>query len=267
MSDATRQAPATLVGLDCAVDPRRRGVARGTLCAGGLHVDLAARGDRCDLGALVRAAAAAGPVLLALDAPLGWPAALGRTLAGHRAGQPLAPEADTLFRRETDRLVAARLGKTPLDVGADRIARTARAALAELDLVAHALGRRRPIPLLWRLDRAPAVAAVEVYPAGLLVASGCPVRSGYKSARDVERRRRILAHLAGELSFTRAARAAALADADLLDAALCVLAAADVLGGRAVGPRTLLQRDLARQEGWIWVRDETQTGSPDGDPA
>ncbi len=244
----------TLVGLDCAVDPRRRGVARARLRDDHAAVDLLARGDRCDLAALVRAAMDQGPVLLALDAPLGWPAALGETLAHHRAGAPLAPAAEALFRRRTDRQVAARLGKTPLDVGADRIARTARAALAELDQLRANLGRRRPIPLLWRPDRPPRLSAIEVYPAGLLVAAGCPVRSGYKPAAARPLRARILAHLAGELTFAPGIAGAALADADLLDAALCVRAAADMLQGRARAPRRGEEATLAAREGWIWVR-------------
>jgi len=246
----------TLIGIDCAVDPRRRGVARGRIEPdGAVAVDLAVRGDRADLPALVAEARAGGPVLLALDAPLGWPAALGPTLASHRAGAPLSPSADDLFRRRTDRLVAARLRKTPLDVGADRIARTARAALGQLELIARALGHAAAIPLFWPAARPPALAAVEVYPAGLLVATGCPVRTGYKPAAARALREAILAHLRGELRLAGPVRKAAAADADLLDAALCTLAAADVLAGRAVAPRGRQERALARREGWIWVRD------------
>ena len=41
-----------------------------------------------------------------------------------------------------------------------------------------------------------------------------------------------------------------LVDADQLDAAVCVLAAADFLADRAVPPGDLA---TARKEGWIWV--------------
>jgi len=254
MTASSGSRPTTLVGLDCAVDPRRRGVARAHLRDDRVVVDLLARGDRCDLVRLVGEGLASGSVLLALDAPLGWPAALGEALARHRAGAPLPPAADQLFRRHTDRLVAARLGKTPLDVGADRIARTARAALGELADLRRGLGRRRDIPLLWRRGRPPRLSAVEVYPAGLLVAAGSPVQSGYKPAPARPQREAILEHLAGALELVPSLRSAALADADLLDAALCTLAAADVLHGRCPAPAAGEEAARARREGWIWVR-------------
>jgi hypothetical protein len=255
MTAPRARTPVTVIGLDCAVDPRRRGVARAAWDGRHVTVDHLARGDRCDLTALVGAALAHGPVLLALDAPLGWPAALGPALADHRAGAPLRSPADDLFRRHTDRVVARRLGKTPLDVGADRIARTARAALGELDQLARGLGRRRPIPLLWQPTRPPRLAAVEVYPAGLLVAANCPVRSGYKPAAAHRSRAAILAHLAGDLVLDPPVASLAQAHADLLDAALCALAGADVLAGRCPAPGGARERATARREGWIWVRE------------
>ena len=45
--------------------------------------------------------------------------------------------------------------------------------------------------------------------------------------------------------------AAATENADAFDAMLCVLAGQDFLSGRAMPPDNL---ELARQEGWIWVR-------------
>jgi len=40
-------------------------------------------------------------------------------------------------------------------------------------------------------------------------------------------------------------------NADVLDAAVCVLAAGDFLLGRAMAPEN---RSQAEREGWIWVR-------------
>ena len=48
-----------------------------------------------------------------------------------------------------------------------------------------------------------------------------------------------------------AAAAKAVASDDALDAALCCTAAADFLRGNAFEPQDI---DLARKEGWIWVR-------------
>ncbi|MBD3222430.1 DUF429 domain-containing protein [bacterium] len=249
----------TILGIDCAVDPRRRGIARGRLRDDRCLVDAAWRGDRCDLPALVGEARADGPVLLALDAPLGWPAALGAELEQHRAGAPIAATADAMFRRHTDRVVAARLGKTPLDVGADRIARTAHAALDQLAAVAAALGRPR-VPLLWRPDRLRGVAAVEVYPAGLLVAAGATITTGYKPAAARAARSRLLTDLARELDLAPAVHEAAVDDADRLDAVLCVLAGWDVVRGLAPGPARGRERTVAGREGWIWVRDAVADG-------
>jgi hypothetical protein len=61
----------------------------------------------------------------AIDAPLGWPKPLAETLIDHRAGLPIETPANAMFRRTTDLFIQRKLKKTPLDVGADRIARTA----------------------------------------------------------------------------------------------------------------------------------------------
>ena len=50
-------------------------------------------------------------VLVAFDAPLGWPQPMGDVLGVHRAGQSLEIGAHELFRRETDRFVRVKLGK------------------------------------------------------------------------------------------------------------------------------------------------------------
>ncbi len=89
--------------------------------------------QRSPIAIVAEWAEAHSPVLLALDAPLGWPAALGVALAGHRAGGPLEHTPNRLFRRRTDDWVRSRFGKRPLEVGADLIARTAHAALALLE--------------------------------------------------------------------------------------------------------------------------------------
>ncbi|TXL04706.1 hypothetical protein BMR07_11825 [Methylococcaceae bacterium CS1] len=73
--------------------------------------------------------------LLAIDAPLGWPVSLGQELFNHVAGGILNTEANTLFRRDTDRFIKEKTGKLPLDVGADRIARTAHTALQLLNTI------------------------------------------------------------------------------------------------------------------------------------
>jgi hypothetical protein len=82
-------------------------------------------------------------VLFALDAPLGWPAEMGRELVRHRAGAPLVPAAHSMFRRMTDDEIYRRFGKRPLEVAADRIARPAHAALKFLAATRIVLGLPR----------------------------------------------------------------------------------------------------------------------------
>ena len=52
-----------------------------------------------------------GSALLALDAPLGWPDALGKVLAKHVAGCVIEEEPNLMFRRMTDRFIESKIGK------------------------------------------------------------------------------------------------------------------------------------------------------------
>jgi hypothetical protein len=72
---------------------------------------------------------------------------LVNSLANHRAGAELGVKAHDLFRRATDRFIRQHFGKQSLDVGADRIARTAHSALVLLGILRRRLGE--PIPLAW----------------------------------------------------------------------------------------------------------------------
>lgn len=239
----------TIVGIDCATDPRKTGVVAITGDGARYRVSQAALGE--GPGSVARLAAAAagdGPALFCLDAPLGWPAPLGETLAPHRAGGALVlTEPNRLFRRATDEFVRRRLGKQPLEVGADRIARTAVAALGVLGALREL--RAEPVPLAWSPALA-ASAAIEVYPAAVLLSRGLPARR-YKPAAARDLRTAILDGLAAELDPGEH-RGLLLDAADVLDAALAALAGADFLAGRCAPP---CDRPLAEREGWIWIRD------------
>ena len=191
---------------------------------------------------------ASGRVLIAIDGPLGWPVGMGRRLQGHQAGEPLTVPPNRLFRRETDRAIQTRLGKTPLDVGADRIARTAHAALRLLG----ELGGRLPdpIPLAWAPDFAGA-AAIEVYPAATLAVRDWP-STGYKKPGQLDKRQQIVKSLANEIQLDEV-KSQLEHNANALDAVVCVLAGVDFVVGAAPGPEDV---DLARSEGWIWVADK-----------
>jgi predicted RNase H-like nuclease len=192
------------------------------------------------------ASEAEGSVLIAIDAPLGWPRSMGEALATHRAGEEVMVAPNDLFRRATDRHIQRRLGKTPLDVGADRIARTAHAALRLLGSLRARLVDE--IPLAWDPRSRGRMTAIEVYPAATLVSHG--IRSkGYKKSVHLAERREIVSALSQSLVLEMDS-AVLETNADALDAVVCVLAAKDFLEGYAHPPD---DPETAGVEGWIWA--------------
>jgi predicted nuclease with RNAse H fold len=183
--------------------------------------------------------------ILAVDAPLGWAAPLAKVLATHTAGGALAGDAHWLFRRETDRAIKRRLNQLPLDVGADRIARTAHAALSIL----NGLRTRLRVEMGWTPGIVENRQVIEVYPAATLRALGLPSR-GYKR-RDSQAVRSAIIDGLRETVFAPNARANAIESDHVLDAVICTRAGADYANGLAVAPRDL---PLAKREGWIWAR-------------
>lgn len=243
-----------VIGVDCATDPRKVGLAAGIW-----------DGQTCEIREMDAAGWERSPAswiaeqalrlrqcacLLALDAPLGWPAGFGASLAGHSAGQEIEAEPADFFRRETDRFIARTVGRRPLDVGAERIARTALAALRLVAQVSRRLGTE--IPLVWGPEIPCGLGAVEVYPAALLQTLGLPA-SRYKESGQADAREEILEGLKPHLGLP-GDTSRALEDADVLDALVCVMAGVDFLAGRAMPPGDL---EMAKKEGWIWVRQPT----------
>lgn len=243
-----------VVGVDCATQEERTGLAHGVLDAEGRlelkRVTLGTAGESA--AATVGGWIARAPChVVALSAPLGWPAALGPALTQHRAGQRLELEADELFRRDTDRFMQAQLGKSPPDVGADRVARTARAALQLLQKISAAAARE--LPLAWQPGASSG--AIEVHPAATLLSRGISA-SGYKTATPAGRKARtaIVNRLAPEL-VTRISNELLTENDDLLDALVCAVAAADFARGDGLAP---IDRARAEREGWIWFRGRGQ---------
>lgn len=241
----------SIIGIDCATLAEKTGVAVGTWDGDLVTVKHVTCGQaKQSVSQMVfHLLPANGPVLLTIDAPLGWPALLGSSLAQHQAGSPLTAVANQLFRRETDRFIQETLAKTPLDVGADRIARTAHAALVMLDQLRRQTGQ--PIPLAWRPEDVSTLQAIEVYPAGFLSAiydrGQVPAYKG-KKGRDgreliVNRLQHYLTLPADQTILTQ--------NDNALDAVICVLCGADFLQGIAMPP---INQKKAQKEGWIWVR-------------
>ncbi|WP_350343898.1 DUF429 domain-containing protein [Proteinivorax tanatarense] len=121
-----------IIGIDCATKSQKTGLALGHYENGTLTLKDATLGfTKTPIAQTIyKWINPDDKVLLAVDAPLGWPQNLGSTLTEHIAGEPLESDSNNLFRRETDKFIKRNVNKQPLDVGADRIARTAHSALA-----------------------------------------------------------------------------------------------------------------------------------------
>lgn len=239
----------TIIGVDCAVQAKNVGLARGFYVDGSTRIDrvMIAGGEISIAEIILDWIDAAPRTLIALDAPLGWPGQLGERLHEHQAGDRLEVPPNQLFRRATDRFVKRMVGKQPLDVGADRIARTAHAALQLLVEIESGTGKE--VSLAWDPALDHGLYAVEVYPAATLIAHGLAA-PGYKRKENQTVREQLVAELRGLLDLPRDTSLLADRD-DALDAAICVLAGADFLGGQVYPPLDIHQ---AHKEGWIWVK-------------
>lgn len=258
-----------IIGVDCSTDDRKTGIALAVGDSDGLRLlDVTVGKDRPTPFILSEwLTGSEDAALLAIDAPLGWPRPLSTSLESHSAGSEIDTPPDAMFRRATDLFIKDHI-KKPLDVGADRIARTAHAALRLLGRLRGDLGVA--IPLAWSPADVTDHAVIEVYPAATLTAHEIPPSGrkpsgfslpGYKDKERVRQRREIVDALRERMTIEKRHVDALCSNDDLLDATVCVLAARDFLSGRAVPPT---DRCLAEREGWIWTalpRDATYTPS------
>lgn len=241
-----------VIGIDCSTDPRSVGVA--LLDVQRRSVIRGEQGGRRTIETVVSWIRDSPRALLALDAPLGWPAAFSE-LAQHRAGEPVKASRHVAFNRHTDRFIKDRIGQQPLRVGADLIAMTAHWALEMLGEIRRLTGE--PIPLAWEPSLGMS-AAIEVYPAATLRARGLTC-SGYKRDEDSHRKARseLLRALGREVDVSLVTDVA-VAQSDVLDAIVCCVAGLDFLSGTAFPPD---DAELSRKESWIWVRNPAQRPS------
>ncbi|OPY18448.1 MAG: hypothetical protein A4E74_00581 [Syntrophus sp. PtaB.Bin075] len=226
-----------LLGIDCATNPKKTGLALGELLGDVVRILRCTTGTRDETPAIIAAnwLNDYDEALIALDAPLGWPQKMGGVLSDHRAGLPIQVEANQLFRRATDMEIKERLNKQPLEVGANLIARTAVAALEMLDQIRCIT--KRPIPLAWAPEETEHWRAIEVYPAATRIAHGAPDVGGSLEGLT-------------NLLDCSAVLPALMQSKDVADAAVCALAAADFIRGHATAPSNL---KTALVEGWIWA--------------
>lgn len=249
MNDPDKATDVRIIGIDCATVAKKVGLALCVVREGRPRLEQLLVGESWPAIDEQVAHWATDKTLLAVDAPLGWPAPMADALHSHRAGAELTHAANTLFRRKTDDVVAAHLGKRPLDVGADRIARTAHTALSFLARLQKIVGK--PIPLAWQPGSIEGLAAIEVYPAGTLAARSLP-HSGYKArtSHASALRQQLVDAVREELSVDDDAAILMVQSDHALDAVLCTIAGLDFLAGHVLQPSDL---ELAKREGWIWV--------------
>lgn len=243
-----------IVGIDCASVEKNVGLALGAVERGELTIrEIAAGGGSHSVVELIARWLPPGqPALLAFDAPLGWPAAMGPELFNHSAGMPLTAPPDVLFSRLTDRIIRQKIKKRPLEVGANLIARTAHAALGLLQHLREETGLA--IPLAWEPDHLEETCAIEVYPAATLLVYNIRVPN-YKLLRAQAARRKLVTLLSSYMAVATEPERL-VANSHTLDAAVCVLAGYDFLSGRCIRPDDFR---TARKEGWIWVRHPFQS--------
>ncbi len=93
-----------IIGIDCATDPKKRGVAVAKYDKDNCVVRSVDTGlsDEQIANSVKNCLEQNDRALVALDAPLGWPELLGKSLADHHAGRPLRELPNTLFRHVTN---------------------------------------------------------------------------------------------------------------------------------------------------------------------
>jgi predicted RNase H-like nuclease len=239
-----------IIGIDVATDPKKRYISFATFNEHKVSLDWVADGnDQPKLVADISQALKRNEkVLLALDAPLGWPAPLGQALTSHSAGNSLNHPPNDMFRRSTDRFIKEKINKQSLDVGADRIARTAHAALSFINEISKSI--KAQIPLAWDIS-IETISAIEVYPAATLIVHGM-IDRGYKGRDGEMARDAILSKLLETIVVSTDQRKLLLSNDNALDSVICVLAGQDFLHGSCYAPVDLA---LAKKEGWIWVKN------------
>jgi predicted RNase H-like nuclease len=240
----------TIIGIDCATEPIKTGLSLGRYENGKVElIDIRTGSNSIPISSvIIEWINSNDKILLAIDAPLGWPENLGQVLNNHTAGKEINVDANNLFRRKTDKFIKQQLGKQPLDVGADRIARTAYSALKILGNLRCLT--KKEIDLAWNNKILKDISAIEVYPAATLECYGI-VSSGYKDRDKISLREKMIESLRKHLNLSIDIKLLK-ENADVLDSVLCLLAAKDFLEGNVYWPEDL---GVSQKEGWIWVRN------------
>jgi len=261
-----------LIGVDYSAQEGNIGLAAGRLNGDSLKVEFAeCPGTRAEVEkrivGWISAEKKNDGVLIAIDAPLGWPKSLGKSLCRHKAGCAFSTPADQMFKRATDRWVRDEIKQKPLEIGADWIARTAYSALSFLLRLRNETGRT--IPLAWEPGCAAGVSIIEVYPAATLKGRNIPsANCKGKEAREKQKcfvnwREDVINRLGMDgvwPSEDVVKNRLVFENEHVFDAVLCVQAAMDFAKGQTVSPSDAEIDGVrigiirAKKEGWIWVK-------------
>ena len=239
----------TVIGLDASTDPKKVGLVAAVAGDNDVRIENFVKPNSWgEIQNFVARYVEAGPTLVAIDAPLGWPRALGPLLAKHVAGAPLAGEPNEIFKRATDRYIDANVGQPTMSVGSDKIARTAACVMNFLDRVRVDTGFE--VPLLWSPGAIQKTGVIEVYPAATLKRYGW-IHTGYKrGSKRAVIRVELVKLLSRVADVPYELQKLAEKNDDALDGIVCALAGVDFIRARVDMPSDL---ELAKREGWIWV--------------
>ncbi|MFO7891616.1 MAG: DUF429 domain-containing protein [bacterium] len=239
----------SIIGVDCATDKKKAAIAYG-----GFYGDIPvlkkvtiSKGEEEPADIISKFIEGKKQVLFAFDSPLGWPKTMAHVLWEHKAGEPISVDSNSLFNRETELFIKKVIDKKPLEIGADRIARTTKWTLDLLDELRKKLGN--DIPLSWNYNEILPASVIEVYPFATLLSRKIDTK-GYKNQKNIKKRKDILKKLQTYIKIednndkiTETSHS--------LDAVICVLAASDFLRGDCIPPPEELS---VEKEGWIWIR-------------
>ncbi|ROR72189.1 uncharacterized protein DUF429 [Bogoriella caseilytica] len=185
-----------------------------------------------------------------VDVPLGWPARFVDLVSAHATASLPAPASTgsdwrrSLAMRVTDRDVHRRTGLTPLSVSTDRIAYP---ALRWAGIEARLREQGTDV------SRDGSGAVIEVYPAAALRCWSLPHR-GYKETKNAGARLGLVTELEARTPWLdwNGHRDLCAADDNALDAVIAALITREASLGACEPPPEDL-REIARQEGWIWL--------------
>jgi len=186
-------------------------------------------------------------IIMGVDSPLGWPKYFGSSLKEHIAGNQIDSDPVSFFERTTDKFIYKTFKKKPLEVSADRIARTAYYTLNRLNYINKNIEKKYEI--LWNPNNILINGFIEVYPAATLIANDIIIK-GYKDNKSC--RERIIHELKLKYQFNLNPDINIINTDHDFDAFICCLAVHDFIQQNVYFP--INEVDIYKTEGWIWTK-------------